>query len=131
MSNYDFPTDAYSYNKMEAGMALKRGEASMTSYKNSDKLIGLFTRVSYNFNDRYLLMASLRHEGSSKFGKDHKWGNFPGISLGWRINRENFMKNVNWMDNLKLRVGYGVTGINVADPYTSLSSLNYNGQFLL
>ena len=57
MSNYDFPTDAYSYNKMEAGMALKRGEASMTSYKNSDKLIGLFTRVSYNFNDRYLLMA--------------------------------------------------------------------------
>ena len=68
MSNYDFPTDAYSYNKMEAGMALKRGEASMTSYKNSDKLIGLFTRVSYNFNDRYLLMASLRHEGSSKFG---------------------------------------------------------------
>ena len=130
MSNYDFPTDAYSYNKMEAGMALKRGEASMTSYKNSDKLIGLFTRVSYNFNDRYLLMASLRHEGSSKFGKDHKWGNFPGISLGWRINRENFMKNVNWMDNLKLRVGYGVTGINVADPYTSLSSLNYNGAFL-
>ena len=111
-------------------MALKRGEASMTSYKNSDKLIGLFTRVSYNFNDRYLLMASLRHEGSSKFGKDHKWGNFPGISLGWRINRENFMKNVNWMDNLKLRVGYGVTGINVADPYTSLSSLNYNGAFL-
>ena len=104
MSNYDFPTDAYSYNKMEPGMALKRGEASMTSYKNSDKLIGLFTRVSYNFNDRYLLMASLRHEGSSKFGKDHKWGNFPGISLGWRINRENFMKNVNWMDNLKLRV---------------------------
>ena len=75
-------------------------------------------------------MASLRHEGSSKFGKDHKWGNFPGISLGWRINRENFMKNVNWMDNLKLRVGYGVTGINVADPYTSLSSLNYNGAFL-
>ena len=82
----------------------------MTSYKNSDKLIGLFTRVSYNFNDRYLLMASLRHEGSSKFGKDHKWGNFPGISLGWRINRENFMKNVNWMDNLKLRVGMAALG---------------------
>lgn len=130
MTNYDFPTDAYSYNKMEAGMALKRGEASMSSYKSSDKLIGVFARVSYNFNDRYLLMASLRHEGSSKFGKDHKWGNFPGISLGWRIGRENFMKNLNWLDNLKFRVGYGVTGINVADPYTSLSSLNYEGAFL-
>lgn len=130
MTNYDFPTDAYSYNKMEAGMALKRGEASMSSYKSSDKLIGVFARVSCNFNDRYLLMASLRHEGSSKFGKDHKWGNFPGISLGWRIDRENFMKNLNWLDNLKFRVGYGVTGINVAAPYTSLSGLNYEGAFL-
>ncbi|AVM53383.1 TonB-linked SusC/RagA family outer membrane protein [Bacteroides zoogleoformans] len=130
MTNYDFPTDAYSYNKMEAGMALKRGEASMTSYKSSDKLIGVFARVSYNFNDRYLLMASLRHEGSSKFGKDHKWGNFPGMSLGWRIDKENFMKSLNWLDNLKFRVGYGVTGINVAAPYTSLSGLNYEGAFL-
>lgn len=130
MSNYDFPTDAYSYNKMEAGMALMRGEATMESYKSSDKLIGLFARVSYNYDDRYLLMASLRHEGSSKFGKDQKWGNFPGVSLGWRINKEHFMEDVDWLDNLKFRVGYGVTGINVADPYTSLASLNYTGSFL-
>ena len=130
MTNYDFPTDEYTYNKMEAGYALKRGEASMSSKKYSDKLIGLFARVSYNYDDRYLFMFSLRREGSSKFGSNHKWGNFPGVSVGWRINQEEFMKDVKWLDNLKLRAGYGITGINVADPYTSLSSLNYEGAFL-
>lgn len=130
MTNYDFPTDAYTYNKMEAGYALKRGEASMSSEKYSDKLIGLFMRVSYNYDDRYLFMFSMRREGSSKFGANHKWGNFPGISVGWRINKEKFMQNFKWLDNLKLRAGYGITGINVADPYTSLSSLNYEGAFL-
>lgn len=130
MTNYDFPTDEYTYNKMEAGYALKRGEASMSSQKYSDKLIGLFVRVSYNYDDRYLFMFSMRREGSSKFGANHKWGNFPGISVGWRINQEKFMQNFKWLDNLKLRAGYGITGINVADPYTSLSSLNYEGAFL-
>lgn len=130
MTNYDFPTDEYTYNKMEAGYALKRGEASMSSQKYSDKLIGLFARVSYNYDDRYLFMFSMRREGSSKFGANHKWGNFPGISVGWRINQEKFMQNFKWLDNLKLRAGYGITGINVADPYTSLSSLNYEGAFL-
>lgn len=130
VDNYDFPTDAYTYNKIEAGQALQRGEATMSSYKSLDKLIGLFARVSYNYDDRYLFMFSLRHEGSTKFGADHKWGNFPGVSVGWRINKEHFMEDYTWLDNLKLRAGYGVTGINVGDPYTSLSSLNYEGAFL-
>lgn len=130
MDNYDFPTDGYTYNKMEAGQALKRGEATMLSEKYSDKLIGLFARVGYNYDDRYLLMVSLRHEGSSKFGASHKWGTFPGVSVGWRINKEEFMEAYTWLDNLKLRAGFGITGINVADPYTSLSSLNYEGAFL-
>lgn len=130
VDNYDFPTDAYSYNKLEAGKALQRGEATMTSEKTSDKLIGLFARVGYNYDERYLFMFSLRHEGSSRFGADHKWGNFPGVSVGWRINKENFMQDFKWLDNLKLRAGYGVTGINVGTPYESLSSLNYEGAFL-
>lgn len=130
VDNYDFPTDVYSYNKMEAGQALKRGEATMESYKKSEKLIGVFARVSYSYDDRYLLMLSLRHEGSSKFGADHKWGSFPGISAGWRINEEQFMENFTWLNNLKLRAGYGVTGIIVGNPYESLSSLNYEGSFL-
>lgn len=98
MDNYDFPTDGYTYNKMEAGQALKRGEATMLSEKYSDKLIGLFARVGYNYDDRYLLMVSLRHEGSSKFGASHKWGTFPGVSVGWRINKEEFMEAYTWLD---------------------------------
>lgn len=128
--NYDFPTDAYTYNKLEAGAALQRGEATMSSYKSTDKLIGLFARVGYNYDDRYLFMFSLRREGSSRFGANHKWGNFPGVSVGWRINKEQFMQDYTWLDDLKLRVGYGITGINVGDPYNSLSSLNYEGSFL-
>ena len=92
VNNRDFPTDSYTYNKLESGMALSRGEAAMNSYKESEKLIGLFSRVTYNYDNRYLLMASIRREGSSKFGADHKWGNFPGISAGWRLNEEDFME---------------------------------------
>ena len=129
--NKDFINDGIGSNNLGTGdWDKEEGHVGVGSWAEDSKLIAFFGRVSYDWKSRYLLTASLRHEGSSKFGKDHKWGNFPGISLGWRINRENFMKNVNWMDNLKLRVGYGVTGINVADPYTSLSSLNYNGAFL-
>jgi TonB-linked SusC/RagA family outer membrane protein len=129
-NNRDFPTDSYTYNKLESGMALSRGEASMNSYKQSEKLIGLFGRVTYNYDDRYLLMASIRREGSSKFGADHKWGNFPGISAGWRINEEDFMDQYTWLDNLKLRAGYGITGINIGEPYVSLASLNYENYFM-
>ena len=128
-SNKYFPTDSYTYNNLGIGSGLPKGEAGMGSYKNSDKLIALFSRVSYSFADKYLLMASIRREGSSKFGEDHKWGNFPGISAGWRINKESFMDGIRWIDNLKLRAGFGVTGTNVLDSYKSLSSLNYSDYF--
>ena len=75
-------------------------------------------------------MFSIRHEGSSKFGEDHKWGNFPGVSLGWRMNNEKFMKDIKWIDNLKLRAGFGITGIDINDPYQSLASYGYSDYFL-
>lgn len=125
-NNYGFATDSYLYNNLAAGSALKLGMATMGSSKNLSKLIGFFSRVTYNFNEKYLLMASLRYEGSSKFGKDHKWGMFPSLSAGWRINEESFLKDVKGINNLKIRAGYGVTGIDVTDPYQSLASLNYN-----
>ncbi|WP_280743845.1 MULTISPECIES: TonB-dependent receptor [unclassified Parabacteroides] len=132
VTNRDFPTDSYTYNNLETGMALAKGigGTGAWSYKGADKLIGLFARVTYNFDDRYLLMASLRREGSSKFGDDHKWGYFPGASVGWRINEEEFMEDYSWLDNLKIRAGYGVTGINVGRRYESLASINYEGYFL-
>lgn len=128
-NNRYFPTDSYSYNHLQIGNGLALGKADMDSYKNMDKLIAVFSRVTYSFADKYLLMASLRHEGSSKFGEDNKWGNFPGVSAGWRITQEPFMKSVTWISNLKLRAGFGVTGTNVADPYQSLSSLIYKDKF--
>ena len=129
-SNWNFPNDGYLWNALEKGKALKEGNASMSSYKSMSKLIGLFGRVTYNYADRYLLMASLRVDGSTKFGKDHKWGYFPGISAGWRINNEDFLKGVKWLNNLKLRAGFGITGIDISNPYQSLASIDYSGNYM-
>lgn len=62
-------------------------------------------------------MVSVRREGSSKFGNNNKWGTFPSISAGWTISNESFMKDVTWLDNLKLRAGFGITGVIPGDPY--------------
>lgn len=128
-SNYNFPSDAYSWNKLQMGDALNQGQASMSSYAQETKLIGLFLRATYNYDDRYLVMLSMRRDGSSKFGAGQKWGNFPGVSLGWRINNEEFMKDAKWLNNLKLRAGFGITGIDVGSPYQSLASLDYSGSY--
>lgn len=127
MYNFDFPSDLYSYNNMTMGNALKRGEATMNSYKAASKRAAFLARFTYNYADKYLLMASVRHEGSSKFGDNHKWGTFPAMSLGWRINKESFLEDVSWIDDLKLRVGFGVTGTEPSDPYMSLTRLAYSG----
>ncbi|MEE2771946.1 MAG: TonB-dependent receptor [Bacteroidota bacterium] len=129
-NNRNFPSDAYSYNNLGIGQGLELGEAGMSSYKNSNTLIAFFGRINYNYDDRYLLMLSLRHEGSSRFGENNKWGSFPGVSVGWRINEESFMEDADWIDILKLRGGYGVTGTNAGANYQSLASLNYDSYFL-
>ncbi len=129
-NNRNFPIDNYTYNKMEMGLGISKGSAEINSYKDGYKLIGLFGRATYNYDDRYLLMVSLRHEGSTKFGADNKWGNFPGISAGWRLSNEEFMKGIGWLDNLKLRAGFGITGTDVADPYQSLMTYDYSAYFL-
>jgi len=130
MQNWDFPTDNYSYNRMQSGNALGRGEAVMNSSASSYKLVGFFGRLTYSWNDKYLLMASVRREGSSRFGASHKWGTFPAVSAGWRITKENFMKDVSFINDLKLRAGYGVTGTAPDVSYLSLTSLNYGDRFL-
>ncbi|MEI6950235.1 TonB-dependent receptor [Paraflavisolibacter sp. H34] len=135
--NSNFPSDLFTYNNLGAGDAFAlRGRVSplgatgMSSNKEDWKLIGFFGRLNYAFNDRYMAMASLRHEGSSKFGKNYQWGNFPAVSLGWRINREAFMENVKAVNDLKLRAGYGITGTIPNSPYLSLITLTYGSRFL-
>ncbi|WP_197092666.1 SusC/RagA family TonB-linked outer membrane protein [Labilibaculum euxinus] len=124
-SNYGFPTDYFGYDNLKAGTALTDGKANMESERKEDKLIGFFGRVSYSFKNRYNILASIRREGSSKFGENHEWGNFPSVSLGWTISEESFMDSFSWLDNFKLRAGYGVTGVVPKDPYLSISRYSY------
>ena len=128
MWNGNFPTDYFSYYNMGLGSKSTDGQASMSSSKNSSKLIGFFGRVSYGYADRYNILASLRYEGSSKFGDNHKWGAFPSVSLGWNIMNESFMKSTkSWLNNLKLRAGWGITGVIPGSSYLSLLRYSYNG----
>ena len=93
-SNTDFSTTAFLWNNLGNGSFLtdKEHHASMSSYRNDNKLVGFFGRVSYGYADKYNALVSLRHEGSSKFGENHKWATFPSVSLGWNIMNEEFMK---------------------------------------
>jgi TonB-linked SusC/RagA family outer membrane protein len=130
-NNFDFPTNAYSYNNLGAGNAMRLGTARMDSYKNDNLLIGFFGRVNYGFDDRFNVMASIRREGSSKFGDNNKWGTFPAISTGWTLSNENFLDGVNAITLLKLRAGYGVTGVIPRDSYLSKPLLTYEGVSIL
>ena len=129
-TNSNFDTDLFLYNNIGAGYGISSGNASMTSYKRSNKLISFFGRFLYNFNEKYLLSASTRYEGSTRFGANNKWGLFPSVSLGWRINKEDFLSNVTWLSDLKLRAGYGVTGNQDIGDYQSLQLLKTGGKFL-
>ncbi|HEX5436830.1 MAG TPA: SusC/RagA family TonB-linked outer membrane protein [Gemmatimonadaceae bacterium] len=129
-NTYGFPTDLFGYNQLQQGSALSTGQAYMSSYKNSNKLIGFFGRLNYDWDNRFLLMGSLRYEGNSRFGADHKWGMFPAVSAGWQIANEHFMDGLPWVNQLKLRVGYGVTGIAPSQSYLSLTSYSYGRKFL-
>ena len=126
-NNADFPNDSYQYNNLGSGSLLQAGKASMGSNKEDSKLIGFFGRLTYNYSDKYNLLLSVRREGSSKFGADHKWGTFPSVSAGWTINKENFLKGVTFINNLKLRAGYGVTGVIPNESYKSLVLYNFQG----
>ena len=128
-SNSNFDTDLFGYNNLGAGYALTAGNAGMSSYKESNKLIAFFGRLTYNYKEKYLLTASARYEGSSRFGNNNKWGTFPAVSLGWRVNKEAFLSNVNWLSDLKLRAGFGVTGNQDIGNYKSMQLLSTGGKF--
>lgn len=136
--NKDFPNDGLGADNIGSGdWAQDEGVIGMSSNKNDSKLIAFFGRVSYDWDGKYLMTASIRHEGSSKFGKNHKWGNFPAFSLGWRISNESFMESSrSWLDDLKIRADYGESGNQNFDSYMSLATMAgygyyyINGRFL-
>ncbi len=126
MQNWDFPSDDYTYNSMQSGQALRDGRANENSYRSENKLIGFFGRLNYSFRGKYMLTASVRREGSSKFGDNNKWGTFPAVSAAWNLKGENFLQEMDVLSTLKLRGGFGITGTEPADPYMSLNVLSFS-----
>lgn len=94
------------------------------------RMISFFGRVNYSFNSKYLFQATIRRDGSSAFGKNNRWGTFPSASLAWRVTEEEFMKNQNIFDDLKFRVGYGVSGNSLGfDAFTARQTYGASGWF--
>lgn len=127
IDNYGFQDDYFGgWHNIGIGSALKDGKANIGSKKTPTNLIGFFGRATYSFKNRYLLMGALRYEGASQlWGTDNAWGLFPSVSVGWRITEEAFMKNQKIFDDLKLRVGYGVTGSQPKNPFLGVAMLKY------
>ncbi|MBD1433547.1 SusC/RagA family TonB-linked outer membrane protein [Sphingobacterium sp. DN00404] len=110
-SNSDFPVDGIGENDLGSGYYLPDGRAGMGSNRNPwVKLAAFFGRVNYSYLDRYIVTATARYEGSSKFDPSNRWGFFPGISAAWRVSQERFLQDVTFINDLKLRGGYGETG---------------------
>ena len=134
MTNYDFPIEATALWDIGTGSYLQgvKGTAGMSSSKAiTQKLMAYFARVNYDYDGKYILSASFRRESSSKFAKENRWGNFWSVSAGWRISDEPWMENVSWIDDLKIRAAYGVTGNS--DFSASYASMSYgsDGYFML
>ncbi len=130
-ANENFPSDVLTYNNLGTGLwNLQQGINNVGSYRNNSKLAAFFGRVNYDYDQKYYLSASLRHEGSSKFGYDNKWGDFPAASVGWRITQEKFAQGLPWLNELKLRADYGVTGNQDFDNYRSLDTYSGYGYYL-
>jgi TonB-linked SusC/RagA family outer membrane protein len=111
VTNYNFTNDLVKFWDISKGTFLNEGKAKMSSSKEiTQRLFAGFARASYSFNDTYMATLSYRREGSSKFAADNRWGNFYSLSAGWRLSKEDFLKEVDWVNDLKLRLGYGVTG---------------------
>jgi TonB-linked SusC/RagA family outer membrane protein len=133
MDNNGFLTDAFKDWNINAGNALNDPNLprpTENSHKEDNTLIAFFGRINYNYRQKYMLQAILRHEGSSRFGANNKWGNFPAVSAGWVISKEPFMQDILPINNLKLRAGYGVTGNQGIPSYQSLITLGTGGAYL-
>jgi len=112
------PTLNAAPNKLDASTA-----------KTEEALIGMFGRLNYSYLNRYLLQASIRRDGSSRFGTNNKWGIFPGVSLGWIVSEESFLAGITPISNLKLRGSYGLTGNNNIGLYTSQGSYSVSDKY--
>jgi TonB-linked SusC/RagA family outer membrane protein len=120
----NFPTTKTLYYNM--GSAENQ---TISSYRSDQTIISFFGRASYDYQQKILLNLTLRADGASQFGENDKWGTFPSASVAWRISEEEFMQSASFLNDLKLRVSYGVTGNNGFSPYTSLARVGATGTY--
>jgi len=132
VNNNGFTTDGFLDWNLGAGSAIQNTDLprpGMDSFKEENTLIAFFGRASYSFRDKYFTQLTLRREGSSKFGANNKWGDFPAVSFGWALSEEDFMDGIDQINFLKLRAGYGVTGNQGIDNYQSIVTLGTGGVY--
>ena len=133
-SNFDI-TAGYDYQYWKSKTAVY-GEVQKSVAPTDQRhlLISWYGRLNYSFDSRYLLTATMRSDGTSRFSPDNRWGYFPSVGLGWRVDEEKFMKGISWLDNLKLRVSYGETGqqdINNNYGYMPVYNISNPGAYYL
>ena len=130
--NYNFTYDSPLWNNIGAGSWLGEGKANMWSNANQSTLIGFLGRVNYAWNSMIIASASLRYEGSTKFGSGHKWGAFPAASIAWEMAQAPFLRDyVQVVQSLKPRFSYGQTGRSDFSPYMSLATYTTSGKYYM
>lgn len=122
----NFSNDKLGYDNLQGG-AIRPWDGT-NSYYEDPRLVSFMGRVNYTYDDRYILTVNARGDASSKFGSNHKWGFFPAVSVAWVVSKEKFMEKLSFIDNLKIRAGYGLAGNqNGIDSYTTLNLMRPNG----
>ena len=130
--NMGFVYDALSYHGIGSGSYLRDGKANLWAGSSESTLIGFFGRLNYNYNDMIFASASMRREGSTKFGANTKWGSFPSASLAWELTKAPFAQNLaQTFQSLKPRVSYGVTGRSDFNAYQSIATYSTRGAYLI
>ena len=130
--NMGFVYDALSFHGIGSGSYLRDGKANLWAGSSESTLIGFFGRLNYNYNDMIFASASMRREGSTKFGANKKWGNFPSASLAWEITKTPFAQGLSsTFQSLKPRVSYGVTGRSDFNAYQSIATYSTRGAYLI
>ena len=128
-STAGFLSDVLGTNSLQSGDGDLRDNVSSSKFKN--QLNGFIGRLTYGFDNKYLITTSFRVDGSSRFSEKNKYGFFPSASVAWRINNEQFMENIDWINNLKLRVGYGELGNQAIGNFETIQTLTPGGNAVL
>ncbi len=140
INNHDFPTDVFGYNAIYLGAAQSNGTNATgigvstpvpTQGEIQTNLISYFARATYNYKEKYLLLASLRIDGASQlYGASEPYGKFPSVQVGWRLTKEEFMQSQTFFDDLKIRGGFGITGNPPASGFLGVGLLGYGNYTL-